>query len=168
VKPAEAAGRLRRRWWRISHFHGKRPGQNIPPLDVIDDAVDERIASGETEQAATLAIIEDFERSAATVTARTTPLIPASGIIVAGSGLLAKEGDVAGYVALLALFLALVGVGFLATSLFTHAGRPSVGLLPRREALAFVHDRLMRKESNAQVGSFFTFLAFFVLVVVIL
>lgn len=168
MKPAEATGRLRRRWWRISHFHGKRLGQNIPSLHVIEDAVDERIASGETEQAATLAVIEDFERSAATVTARTTPLVPASGIIVAGSGILTKEGDSGAYIAAFALLLALVGVGFLATSLFTHAGRPSVGLAPRREDLAFVHDRLIRKESNAQVGSFFTFLAFLVLVVVIL
>jgi hypothetical protein len=167
VRPAEASGRLRRRWWRISHFHGKRLGQNIPPLETIESAIDERIASGASEQAATLTTIEDFERSAATVTARTTPLVPASGIIVAGAGILTKEGGAGAVIALFALLIAIVGVGFLATSLFTHAGRPYVGLAPRREDIAFVHDRLLRKESNAQVGSFFTFLAFLVLVIVI-
>jgi hypothetical protein len=167
MRPAEASGRLRRRWWRISHFHGKRLGQNIPPLETIEDAIDGRVASGASEQAATLATIEDFERSAASVTARTTPLVPASGIIVAGAGILTKEGGAGAVIAVFALLLALIGVGFLATSLFTHAGRPSVGLPPQREDIAFVHDRLVRKESNAQVGSFFTILAFLFLVITI-
>ena len=118
-----------------------------------------------------LAVVEDFEKSAATVNARTTPLVPASGIVVTGAGILAKssgEGDAATVVALLAMTFALIGLGFLATALFTHAGRPNVGFAPTRADVPFVHDRLVKKESNAQVGSVLTFLGFLILVIVIL
>ena len=98
-------------------------------------------------------------------------LVPASGIVVTGAGILAKsggEGDAATVVALLAMSFALIGLGFLATALFTHAGRPNVGFAPTRADLPFVHDRLVKKESNAQVGSVLTFLGFLILVIVIL
>lgn len=153
------------------HLHADRLGQKIPPLEALDDEVDKRIASGESEDDVTLAIIEDFEKSAATVNARTTPLVPASGIVVTGAGILAKtsgEGDAATVVALLAMAFALIGLGFLATALFTHAGRPNVGFAPTRADIPFVHDRLVKKESNAQVGSVLTFLGFLILIIVIL
>jgi hypothetical protein len=119
----------------------------------------------------TLAVIEDFERSAATVNARTTPLVPASGIVVTGAGILARaggEGEIATILAFVAMAFALIGLGFLATALFMHAGRPNVGFAPTRADIPFVHDRLVRKESNAQVGSVLTFVGFFILVIVIL
>ncbi len=171
TKPARSGGWIRRTWNRVAHFHGRRLGQTIPSLDELDESIEKRIASGETEEDATGAIIEDFERSATSVNARTTPLVPASGIIVAGSGILARgagEGDVAIFMAFLAMAFALGGLGFLATSLFTHAGRPRVGLPPTRADIAFVHERLTKKESNAQVGSFLSFVGFAVLLIVIL
>jgi hypothetical protein len=158
-------------WHRIFHFHAGRLGQTVPPLDSLEDAIDKRIRSGESEEAASLAVIEDFERSAATVNARTTPLVPASGIVVTGAGILARgsgEGDVATIVSYVAMAFALIGLGFLATSLFTHAGRPSVGIAPTRTDVAFAHERLVKKESKAQVGSVLTFLGFLILVIVII
>jgi hypothetical protein len=114
-------------------------------------------------------VVEDFERSAATVNARTTPMVPASGIVVAGASFIAKDGDnVLLFVAALAMLFAFLGLGFLATSLFTHAGRPRVGVPPTRADIAFVHDRLTKKESKAQVGSFLSFVGFVVLVIAIL
>jgi hypothetical protein len=146
-------------------------GQKIPPLDALQDEIDKRVAAGEIEEEVTLAVIEDFERSAATVNARTTPLVPASGIVVTGAGILARaggEGEIATILAFVAMAFALIGLGFLATALFMHAGRPNVGFAPTRADVPFVHDRLMKKESNAQVGSTLTFLGFLILVIVIL
>jgi hypothetical protein len=57
---------------------------------------------------------------------------------------------------------------FLAAPLFTHAGRPSVGIEPTRADIPFVHERLTRKESQAQKGSFFSFVGFVILLIVIL
>lgn len=146
-------------------------GQKIPPLDALQDEIDKRVAAGEIDEEVTLAVIEDFERSAATVNARTTPLVPASGIVVTGAGILARasgEGEIATILAFVAMAFALIGLGFLATALFMHAGRPNVGFAPTRADIPFVHDRLVRKESNAQVGSVLTFVGFFILVLVIL
>src|SRR5215216_31472 len=78
------------------------------------------------------------------------------------------QGEAATVVALLAMAFALGGLGFLATALFTHAGRPRVGFTPTRADVTFVHERLVKKESNAQVGSVLTFLGFLILLVVIL
>jgi hypothetical protein len=153
------------------HVHADRMGQAIPPLEALEDEIDKRIAAGESEGDVTLAVVEDFEKSAATVNARTTPLVPASGIVVTGAGILARtdgEGDVATVIALFAMAFALGGLGFLATALFTHAGRPRVGFAPTRADVAFVHERLVKKESNAQVGSMLTAVGFAVLLVVIL
>jgi hypothetical protein len=151
-------------------MHADRVAQTIPPLDALQDEIDKRVAAGESEEDVTLAVIEDFEKSAATVNARTTPLVPASGIVVTGAGILAKaggQGEAATIIAFVAMAFALVGLGFLATALFMHAGRPNVGFAPTRVDVPFVHDRLVRKESNAQVGSVLTFLGFLILVVVI-
>jgi hypothetical protein len=163
-------GRPGRGWRRVFHIHADRVAQTIPPLDALQDEIDKRVAAGESEEDVTLAVIEDFEKSAATVNARTTPLVPASGIVVTGAGILAKaggQGEAATIIAFVAMAFALVGLGFLATALFMHAGRPNVGFAPTRVDVPFVHDRLVRKESNAQVGSVLTFLGFLILVVVI-
>jgi hypothetical protein len=160
---------VRRTWRRVAYFHGRRLGQTIPSLDELNESIDKRVASGEQEDDVVLEVIEDFERSAATVSARTTPLVPASGIVVAGATFLAKDGDVdSTFVAALAIGLALLGIGFLAMSVFTHAGRPNVGLPPTRVDIAFVHMRLTKKESSAQAGSFFSLVGFVVLLLAIL
>ena len=172
TQPAADEGKRRpgRGWRRIFHIHADRMGQKIPPLDALQEEIDKRVAAGKSEEDVSLAVIEDFEKSAATVNARTTPLVPASGIVVTGAGILAKagsEGEAATIFAFVAMAFALVGLGFLATALFTHAGRPNVGFAPTRADVPFVHDRLVRKESNAQVGSVLTFLGFLILVIVI-
>ncbi len=155
-------------WERIKRSHERRRGQHIPPLDSLEEAIDKRVAAGESEQSATLAVIEDFERSAATVNARTTPLVPASGIVVTGAGILAKDGGPEAVVSFVAMLFAFVGLAFLAASLFTHAGRPSVGIEPTRADIPFVHERLTKKEAQAQKGSFFSFVGFVILLIVIL
>jgi len=169
TKPAGSGGLVRRTWRRVAHFHGRRLGQNIPSLDELDESIDKRVASGEPEEDVVTEVIEDFERSAASVSARTTPLVPASGIVVAGSTFLAKDGDFEStIVAAFAIAFALVGLGFLAMSVFTHAGRPRVGLPVMRSDVAFVHRRLTKKESSAQVGSFLSLVGFLALMSAIL
>jgi len=98
------------------HIHADRKGQKIPPLDALEDEVDKRVAAGESDEDVTIAVIEDFEKSAATVNARTTPLVPASGIVVTGAGILAKAGnesDAATILAFVAVAFALIGLGIL-------------------------------------------------------
>ena len=169
TKPAGSGGRVRRAWRRVAYSHGRRLGQDIPSLPELNESIDKRVASGEPEEDVVAEVIEDFERSAATVSARTTPLVPASGIVVAGATFLAKEGDTEStIVAALAIALALLGLGFLAMSVFTHAGRPRVGLAPTRDDIAFVHARLTKKESDAVLGSFLSLVGFLVLLVAIL
>jgi hypothetical protein len=113
-----------RGWRRMFHLHADRLGQKIPPLDALEDEMGKRIASGESEEDVTLAVIEDFEKSASTVNARTTPLVPASGIVLTGAGILANasgQGEAAKIITLFAMAFALGVLGFLATALFTHA-----------------------------------------------
>ena len=140
------------------------------PLARRDRRVDRQAcAAGESEDDVATEVIEDFERSAATVSVRTTPLVPASGIVVAAATFLAKEGDTDSIiVAAFAIGLALLGLGFLAMSVFTHAGRPRVGLPPMRGDIAFVHTRLTKKESSAEVGSFLSLVGFLALIINIL
>ena len=105
-----------RGWRRMFHVHADRMGQKIPPLDALEDEVDKRVAAGESDEDVTIAVIEDFEKSAATVNARTTPLVPASGIVVTGAGILAKAGnesDAATILAFVAVAFALIGLGIL-------------------------------------------------------
>ena len=162
-------GWVRRTWRRVAYFHSRRLGQSIPSLDEIDESIDKRVAAGESEDDVVTEVIEDFERSAATVSARTTPLVPASGIVVAGATFLAKDGELdSTIVAAFAIGMALLGLGFLAMSVFTHAGRPRVGLPPVRGDIAFVHARLTKKEANADVGSFLSLVGFLALIINVL
>src|SRR5262249_58197467 len=112
-------------------------------------AMARRGAAGARGGEAVPEVIEDFEGSAASDSARTTPLVPASGIVVAGSTFLAKDGDFEStIVAAFAIAFALVGLGFLAMSVFTHAGRPRVGLPVMRSDVAFVHPPPTTKPSH--------------------
>jgi hypothetical protein len=58
-----------RTWDRIASSAQERRGQKIPPIAALQDAIDKRIEEGDSEQDATLGVIEEFERSAATVNA---------------------------------------------------------------------------------------------------
>jgi hypothetical protein len=167
-RPARTKRWPGRTWERIARSAQERRGQRIPPIEALEDAIDKRIASGDTEQDATLAVIEDFERSAATVNARTTPLVPASGIIITAAGLLSRDGGAETIVCYIAIAFAFGGLGYLAAALFTHAGRPSVGIEPTRTDVAFAHERLVQKESKAHKGSVLSFVGFVILLVVII
>ncbi len=167
-RPARTKRWPGRTWDRIARSTQERRGQKIPPIEALDDAIDKRIAAGDSEQDATLAVIEDFERSAATVNARTTPLVPASGIIITAAGLLLRDSGDSTPLCLVAIAFAFCGLGYLATALFTHAGRPSVGIVPTRADVAFAHERLIEKESKAHKGAVLSFVGFVILLVVII
>ena len=146
----------------------ERRGQKIPPIEDLEDAIDKRIASGDSEQKATLAVMEDFERSAATANARTTPLVPASGILITAAGILSRDGGAEAIFCYIAMLFAFAGLGYLASALFTHAGRPSVGIEPARTDIAFARNRLIKKESSAHKGSVLSFVGFVIILVVII
>jgi hypothetical protein len=118
------------RWFdRIVAFRADRlGGQRIPPAAELLRRIDERTAAGETEEAAVTAEVEDFEHSAAAINARTTPLVPAAGLVTTGAGVLSKVGDASSVLALTAMALAVVGLIFLTAALFLHAGRRSAGM----------------------------------------
>jgi hypothetical protein len=142
-----------RTWDRIASSAQERRGQKIPPIAALQDAIDKRIEEGDSEQDATLGVIEEFERSAATVNARTTPLVPASGIIITAAGILSKVGGAEAVLCYTAMAFAFGGLGYLASALFTHAGRPIVGVEPSRPDIAFARERLIEKESKAHKGA---------------
>jgi hypothetical protein len=167
-RPARTKRWPGRTWERIARSAQDRRGQHIPAIEALEDAIDKRIASGDSEQDATLQVIEDFERSAATVNARTTPLVPASGIVITAAGILSRDGGSEAIVCYIAIAFAFGGLGYLASALFTHAGRPSVGIEPTRPDVAFAHDRLVNKESKAQKGSLLSFVGFVILLIVII
>jgi hypothetical protein len=167
-RPARTKRWPGRTWERIARSAQERRGQKIPSLEELDDAIDKRIAAGDSEQDATLAVIDDFERSAATVNARTTPLVPASGIIITAAGLLLRDGGASVPLCFVAIAFAFGGLGYLASALFTHAGRPSVGIVPTRADVAFAHERLIKKESSAHKGSVLSFVGFVILLFIIL
>jgi hypothetical protein len=167
-RPARTKRWPGRTWERIARSAQDRRGQRIPPIEALEDAIDKRIASGDSEQDATLQVIEDFERSAATVNARTTPLVPASGIVITAAGILSRDGGSEAIVCYIAIAFAFGGLGYLASALFTHAGRPSVGIEPTRPDVAFAHERLVDKESKAQKGSLLSFVGFVILLIVII
>jgi hypothetical protein len=143
-------------------------GQRIPSTEELMARIEQRRSAGEGEEAVVSAEVEDFERSAATVNARTQPLVPAAGLITTGAGVLSKIGDTSEALALTAMGLAVIGLGFLTASLFLHAGRRSVGLAPTREDVAFAQTRLIRKEANAQIGATITSVAILVLLAAVL
>ena len=100
-------------------------------------------------------MVEDLERAAAALTARTAPLVPGCGVLVAVSGLAAKAetpNPIADTFVSLAVFFAIGGFAFLARALFLYAGRRSVGLSPTIDDIAFARDRLVRKHTSSHRG----------------
>jgi hypothetical protein len=168
ARPARGKRWPRRTWDRIARATQERRGQKIPPIEALEDAIDKRIASGESEQEATLAVIEDFERAAATVNARTTPLVPASGIIITAGGILARDGGGEAAIALIGMAFAFCGLGYLASALFTHAGRPSVGIEPTRPNVALARERLIAKKSKAHKGAILSSVGFLIVLAILI
>ena len=120
----------------------------------------EELASttGQTLDEAAAVVVEDLERAAAALTARTAPLVPGCGILVAVSGVLVKSEPtssrpVAETFVSLAILFAIAGFSFLSRALFLYAGRRMVGLAPDLEDIAFARDRLVRKHASAHRGA---------------
>jgi len=153
MSPDRAARRHRAYDRIVTLSAGRLGGQGIPALPALEDSLDDRIRAGEPEAQATRDVVEDFERAATGVNARTAPLVPASGLVVTAGGLLARLSDAATALVFLAMVLSLLGLSFLSASLFTHAGRRDVGVPPTRGDVAFAQERLIYKEGNARVGS---------------
>jgi hypothetical protein len=158
------------RWFdRIVAFRAdKLGGQRIPAAAELLRRIDERTATGESEEAAVTAEVEDFERSAAAINARTTPLVPAAGLVTTGAGVLSKVGDASSALALTAMALAVIGLVFLTAALFLHAGRRSAGMEVTRADVIFAQERLIKKEANAQIGAYATSAAVLLLLAAIL
>ena len=157
--PDRRQSRAQRGFARIVGFRADRlGGQVIPGMSELEARIDRRPDEVRVE-AAILGEVEEFERASAAINVRTAPLVPASGLVVTGAGVLAKATDAATGLALVAMVLALVGMCFLASALFTHAGRRAVGVAPTRDDLAFARARLIRKEGGAQIGVVFSGLA---------
>ena len=113
-------------------------------------------ATGQSLDEAAAVVVEDLERAAAALNARTAPLVPGCGVLVAVTGLLLKaepssDGIAETFVGLAVLF-AIGGFSFLTRALFAYAGRRTVGLSPTVDDIAFAHDRLVRKDANAHRG----------------
>jgi hypothetical protein len=113
-------------------------------------------ANGQSVDEAAAVIVEDLERAAAALNARTAPLVPGCGLLVAVTGVLAKGAPssdrIAEFFVGLSVLFALGGFSFLARGLFVYAGRRVVGLAPTAEDIAFARRRLVRKDTNAYRG----------------
>ena len=112
-------------------------------------------ATGQTQDEAAAVVVEDLERAAAALAARTAPLVPGCGVLVAVSGLAAKAetpNPLADTFVSLAVFFAIAGFAFLAQGLFLYAGRRTVGLSPTVDDIAFARDRLVRKHTSSHRG----------------
>jgi hypothetical protein len=115
-------------------------------------------ATGQSPDEAAAVVVEDLERAAAALTARTAPLVPGCGVLVAVSGLAVKAEPASDPIAetfvSLAVLFAIGGFSFLTRALFLYAGRRIVGLSPTVDDIAFARDRLVRKHTSAHRGGF--------------
>jgi hypothetical protein len=130
----------------------------IAPLDSLMRRAEERSsATGQSLDEASAVVVEELEGAAAGLNARTAPLVPGCGVLVAVTGLLVKaepssDRSAETFVSLAVLF-AIGGFAFLTRALFAYAGRRSVGLSPTVDDIAFAHDCLIRKHTNAHRGA---------------
>ncbi len=112
--------------------------------------------TGQTQDEAVAVVVEDLERAAAALTARTAPLVPGCGVLVAASGLAVKAEPTSNAIAetfvSLAVLFAVGGFAFLTRALFLYAGRRVIGLSPSVDDIAFARDRLVRKHTSAHRG----------------
>lgn len=112
--------------------------------------------SGQSLDEAAAVVVEDLERAAAALTARTAPLVPVCGVLVAVAGLLLKaepsSDNIAESFLGLAILSAVGGLSFLARAHFLYVGCRNVGLAPTAGDIAFAHDRLVRKRADTHRG----------------
>jgi hypothetical protein len=137
---------------------GARDQHSIASLDALIERAQELSRAGEQgEDAAAAVVVEDLEQAAAALTARTAPLVPGCGVLVAVSGLAVKAEPTSNPVAesfvSLAVLLAIGGFAFLTRALFLYVGRRTIGLSPTADDIAFARDRLVQKQRSAQRGS---------------
>jgi hypothetical protein len=129
-------------------------------------------ATGHSPDQAAAVVVEDLERAAAALTARTAPLIPGCGLLVAVTRLLLKAEPSSDAIAELFLGLsilcAVAGFSFLARALVIYAGRRTIGLPPTAGDIAFARDRLVRKHANAHRGGWLAVIALTCLIIGIL
>jgi hypothetical protein len=129
-------------------------------------------ATGKSEDEAAAVVVEDLESAAAALTARTAPLVPGTGVLVAVSGFAIKSEPASNVVAdtfiSLAIFFAIAGFSFVTRALFLYAGRRTVGLSPTVDDIGFARDRLVSKRASAYRGSLLAAIALAFLVIGIL
>lgn len=124
---------------------------------LISRAEEHARATGKSQDDAAAVVINDLEQAANALTTRTAPLVPATGVLVALSGLLVKAEPssrplVEVFVSL-AIFFAVAGFAFLTRGLFLYAGRRVIGLSPTVEDIGFARERLVRKYTSSHRGS---------------
>jgi hypothetical protein len=129
-------------------------------------------ATGKTEDEAAAVVVEELESAANTLTTRTAPLVPGTGVLVAISGLAAKAEPttrplVQVFISL-SIFFAIGGFTFLTRALFLYAGRRVIGLAPTVDDLEFARDRLVRKHTSAHRGGFLAAIGLMFLIIGIL
>jgi hypothetical protein len=135
----------------------RRQSRGIASLEAMHRRIDVRAqATGETRDEAAAVVVEELETAANSLTARTAPLVPGCGVLVAISGLAVKaeprsQGWSEVFVSLAVLW-AVAGFSFLTYALFAYAGRRELGLAPTVEDVAFARARLVRKRANAYRG----------------
>jgi hypothetical protein len=129
-------------------------------------------ATGQSLDEAAAVVVEDLERAATALSARTAPLVPACGVLVAVAGLLLKVGPssdgIAEFFLGFAVLSAVLGLSFLARAHFIYAGRRIIGLSPTVDDIAFAGDRLVRKQACTHRGGWLAAIALACLVVGIL
>jgi hypothetical protein len=139
---------------------------------MIGRAEERARATGQSLDEAAAGVVEDLERAAAALSARTAPLVPACGVLVAVAGLLLKAGPSRDGVAEVflgfAVLFALVGLSFLARGQFIYAGRRTIGLCSTVDDIAFARDRLVRKQACTHRGGWLAAIALACLIVGIL
>jgi len=112
--------------------------------------------TGQSLDEAAAIVVDDLERAAAALSARTAPLVPACGVLVAVAGLMLKAEPASDPVSEVFLGLAILSaVGalwFLTRAHFAYVGRRNVGLAPTVDDIAFTHRRLVRKHADAHRG----------------
>jgi hypothetical protein len=141
----------------VGRFRGAAGGHAIASLDALVDRAQELArASGQSANAAAALVVEDLESASAALTARTAPLVPGCGVLVAVSGLAVKaepsSNPPAEALVSLAVLFAVAGFAFLTRALFLYAGRRTVGLSPTIDDIAFARARLIRKYASANRG----------------
>ena len=112
--------------------------------------------TGQSLDEAAAIVVDDLERAAAALSARTAPLVPACGVLVAVAGLMLKAEPASDPISEVFLGLAILSaVGalwFLTRAHFAYVGRRNVGLSPTVDDIAFTHGRLVRKHANVHRG----------------